>query len=196
MNTLWWQLKDEYSRCKWSEQCHIAASERWFRKYGALLIGSICILAIVQYELIKLLFPCYEIFGRIVICVSLILTVLSWTTDWQYSARLHKDAADSYYNLELSYIELLLKIKFSNIDKEQVIIEHNRLNAELNRISSKYPKTSKCDYDTAKKIIEKGAITFGVHICKETQQCAKDELDIWFSPELKGDLQDVHSYRD
>ena len=196
MNALWWQLKDEYSRCKWSEQCHIAASERWFIKYGAYLFGSVCILAIAQYDLTRLLLPCYEIVGRIVYCVSLILTILSWATDWQYSARLHKDAADCYYNIGLSYIELLLKIKFSNIDKEQVIIEHIRLNAEMNRISSKYPKTNKRDYDTAKKSIEKGAITFGTYTCSETQQCAKDELDIWFSPELKGDLQDVHSYKD
>jgi hypothetical protein len=191
MNALWWQLKDEYARCKWSEQCHISASSRWFGRYGILLLGGICLTAIASVGVMNIIGNISPVTEQIIICVSLVVTILSYATDQQYSARLHNDAADCYYALEQQYIALMLKMKSKAIEINSAFEEHNRLAAELYRIACKYPKTSERDYSNAKKGIAAEKVTFGKQQAAIIpEQSRKTELDIWFSPELIGDLDD------
>ncbi|MDR1083346.1 MAG: SLATT domain-containing protein [Deltaproteobacteria bacterium] len=188
---MWWQLKDEYARCKWSEQCHISASSRWFGKYGRLLLGGICLTTISSVGIMSIVENISPIAGQVIICISLIVSILSWATDQQYSARLHNDAADCYYALEQQYITLMLRIKSKTIDLSHAVEEHNRLAAEQYRIACKYPKTGDRDYANAKKIIMEGKVTFGEHqVMTVPAQSKKTELDVWFSPELLGDIDE------
>ena len=185
MNTLWWQLKDEYARCKWSEQCHICASERWFSKYGIFLLGGVCLLAVSQAGLTEFFGECAKVTGRVVLCLSLIVTILAWTSDQQYTARVHNDAANCYYELGQKYISLMLKICGNIVDQSSALDEHKQLGIELARLSSKFPKTSSRDYSNAKKRIDSGRLTFGT---QKAEIDDKGELDMWFSPELRGEL--------